>query len=778
MSIKIPVITWQDARGRTSAKAMFTFEACAFDEDEPKALEQLKRYMNWYVKREMEVDLPKIVDVKMDVVSVPIRPVREVNNRTIVSSDVFNFRTVAVYGVRANGYYVCELPFFDIEFDCAKKEMIHGLAKESVQTAMRKASSNEICNRLMPASIHLTEVYVKEPANQGEYEYEPLFPPALAEVAIPLGRRQSKSQFSRAWQRDATVKQLVELIREENTNIMLVGAGGIGKTTIMVEAIRTLEREKLKLPEWFGFNDASLPRFWLTSAPRLIAGMQYLGQWEERCETVIEELSEIPGVLCVERAVDLMRYGGTDANSSIARFLIPFLANRELRIITEANEAELQTMRRLLPGFDSLFQLVAIEPFRADEAVSVLKRIGQQFARNKKIEFDLSTVDLTYRLFKRFMPYESFPGKCVSFWRSILAATAETGLHHQGQSKNENPKLTPGDVIEQFVELTGLPEDLIRDEVPMSYRDLVDRFRQNVIGQDHACEKITSVITNFKAGLNDPHRPLGVMLFCGPTGVGKTELAKQLSNHLFGSGKAKDRLIRLDMSEYAVPGSAERLLVQDDGRPSSLVKRIREQPFCVLLLDEIEKASHEVFDALMTVFDEGRLTDRLGRETIFQSVVIIMTSNLGVRTSAPIGFESGSADNYIKAVREFFRPEFYNRFDFVIPFNSLDQESVLKIVIKELKALSKREGLEKRKIKITWDEDVPFFIATLGYDRRYGARPLQRAIEQYVVKPIAHKLAQSPRASADPSAHPSARPAPGTTATRIHLRIEQGEIRI
>ena len=756
MSVKLPVITWRDAHGTVTARSLFGVPACAIDDDEAKALSQVKRYINWRVKRDFIYDLPKIDDVHLDYLAVSVRPVRELNKRTVVSAETISMRTIVVFGKRENGFYACSLPFFDAEFDCPNLDLVHRLAKEHIQSVMRAATSDDVVNRLLPNSINLTHVFVRQHIEERGFVEEDEMPPTLSEVATPIGRRLSKKEFSRAWQRDSDVRFLVDLIREENTNILLVGEGGIGKTTILVEAARAIEREKNNIPAWFGDFQKSNPRFWLTNGPRLIAGMQYLGQWEERCENVIDEISEIPGILCIEKAIDLIRYGGIDANSSIARFLIPFIANKQLRVITEATHSELQSIRRLLPGFDSLFQIVTIRRFNSDQAISVLKRIGEQVARDNKVEFEIATVNLTYRLFRRFMPYETFPGKCIAFWRSML--NSPQLLNENGTQRS----VGTDQVIREFVELTGLPEELIRDEVPMSYADQVNRFRKQVIGQDHACETITSVITNFKAGLNDPNRPLGVMLFCGPTGVGKTELAKQLSNNLFGSGKGKDRMIRLDMSEYSVPGAAERLLIQNNGQPSPLVNKIREQPFCVLLLDEIEKSAHEVFDALMTVFDEGRLTDRLGRETIFKSAVIIMTSNLGVRTSSPIGFDSQQSDNYLKAVREFFRPEFFNRFDFVVPFQTLDQASILQIVVKELNALSKREGLEKRGIKLSWEKDVPAFIAELGYDRRYGARPIQRTIEQYVVKPIAHQLAQTTV----------------TKSSRIHLRIENGDIRI
>jgi ATP-dependent Clp protease ATP-binding subunit ClpC len=300
---------------------------------------------------------------------------------------------------------------------------------------------------------------------------------------------------------------------------------------------------------------------------------------------------------------------------------------------------------------------------------------------------------------------------------------------------------------------TGLPEFSLRDGSLLAHCDVLAVFELEISGPLATCAGATDLFTKFKEGLNDPTRPLRVLLFCGPTGVGQTELAKTLARYLFGSGEARERLVRLDMSEYAAPGSGGRLVTRPDGQPSELIKRLRAQPFGVVLFDEIEKAAPDVSDVLLGVLDEGRLTDRFGRTATFRSAVIIMTSNLGTEHRGTIGFDASGAAMphesvgrpYERAVTSFFRAEFFNRIDAVVTFQPLGAATIQAITRKELSDLAARERLAERGLKLRWSDALVAHLAQAGFDARYGARPLQRTLERLVVAPLSQWLIANPR---------------------------------
>jgi ATP-dependent Clp protease ATP-binding subunit ClpC len=735
VSLRLPVFVMESQSGLVSACLLEAGHPWSVAGTAAAALSELKEYVLWRERHGSSPGRNELADAQVRDIQIRVRPeYRRGRDQILPCPETLRLTIPCVHGRQEDGLFMGLIPTLDIRFLFHEMDILHSLAVQYAQDGLAGRTPLELMRHCRPKWRGIEHLVVVPRASSGPprrpgwHEDEAL--ENLAGVAEPLQARGRRIKYARACRRERDVADLAERIKTGRTCVLLVGEPGVGKSTILADAARLLERREREERDGEGH---ARPRLWVTNALRLIAGMAYLGQWQERCEEVIRELSNTDGVLCVENLLELVRTGGSGPLDGVASFLMPYLRRGELLMVAESTPAELEACRRLLPGLTELFQILTIPEFSGQEARAVMSEMAQTLSRSLRVTMEDGLSDMAHRLFARFMPYSAFPGQAVAFLVAAFEQAREQG----------DAELTRMAVLEGFIRQTGLPELFVRDEVTMDRAEALDFFRAGIIGQDRACETAADLAVRFKAGMNDPLRPIGVLIFCGPTGVGKTALAKRLGEYFFGHGQESGRLIRLDMSEYGGPDGGLRLVTGPDGGASDLIKRMRKQPFSLVLLDEVEKAHPRVFDVLMNVFDEGRLADPFGRVTSFRSSIIVMTSNLGGSSQGSLGFGERSAD-YEEAVRRFFRPEFFNRMDTLVTFAPLQPETVLAIAAKELAEIPEREGLKARGIRLEWSQRVLEHVARAGFDPCYGARPLQRAIETAAVTPLARFLAAEP----------------------------------
>ena len=685
------------------------------------ALDQLQEYLAWKAKQDGYLPESEVLERKLVKVVVRLRPEHAEGHRNYPAEKSIRLEVECVICNLGGDMRMASLPRFDEWLYFFEGDRLKDLVTHQLQSRFRGRSPRQLSRYLPPRSVFIDEVSVKVPGERVRHPPPHKDDPVLRGIADPLDDRGMRKSIGAAWERDDEVADLVERLTKEKANVVILGEAGAGKTTVIVEAVNRIARSRAK---------RGPHRYWLSSASRLVAGMKYLGQWEQRCQELIGALDAIDGTLCVENLLELLRVGGTGPGDSVAAFLAPYLQAGELRMVGEATPAELDASRRLLPGFVELFQVLKLPQLERRTALTIFDRLALQREQASGTEMEKGVPDLVYQLHRRFYPYAAMPGPAARFIVDVFDSAEQDRVEAVTQRR----------VLERFALRTGLPESLLRDDLPLSSQEISHALRSEVFGQDHAVELVSDVLATFKAGLNDPARPVAVLLFCGPTGVGKTQLARSLASYCFGSGEDEDRLVRLDMSEYAGFGAAARLVGDQAEGGSELVRRMRQQPFQVVLFDEIEKASREVFDVLLNLLDEGRLTDPYGRLTDFRSAIIIMTSNLGVQSRDPVGFGDAPSPHYSEEVLSFFRPEFGNRIDEIVIFSPLSDATMEEIARKELETIAVREGLHGRRVSLRWSDDLVHRLATDGFDRRYGARHLQRSIEERVVMPLARYL--------------------------------------
>ncbi len=701
---------------------------------------KLYEFLRKEYRRKNEYPYMDINKAKLKMLNVPLRPKFRDNTGMYPLSYQVTVPIPVVYGRTDHLGYKCFLPLFKDYFFYQSKDHFEPLSVH-LATSYLNAMPQEEVYRLMnlkKPQLDQIELRVKFKLNAGFWKSPPLDLekqyPTLARLTERFPPRKAIRRKSptpdAAWELEGIVDQVMELLLQRQSNVLLVGEKGVGKSAVIQQVIRKSKTRSK--------NQKRAPTFWRLAPQRITSGSRYLGEWEATTEKLVNELEAARGTLWIISMVRLFEIGGEGPEESLANFLSLPLQQGRFQIIAEASVAELDSMRQLLPGLLEQFQVVRIPELEEKAIQKVLSWYAEYVRQTQRLEIKTEALNASYRLLQRYIPYERFPGKAIRF----LSQCVTEAVHRN------NTQVGEAEVIDFFAEQTGLPQLFLRDDLQLNEAELRQFFGQRIIHQQAAVDQLVQLVKLYKAGLNNPKRPIATLLFAGPTGVGKTASAQALAEYFFGKGQKRSPLIRIDMSEFQHPMQLSNLI--GSGRePGRLIKEIRQQPFTVLLLDEIEKAHPSIFDALMTMLDEGLLVDAFGRETHFRNAIVILTSNLGAQKRPPIGFSdtTSTADRYMSAVMQHFRPEFVNRLDQLVIFNKLDPQAILLITRKELRELGKREGIQNRQLQLEYTEDLIKHIARIGFDERYGARPLQKAVEQSIIAPLAKWLLLNPRIS-------------------------------
>lgn len=528
-------------------------------------------------------------------------------------------------------------------------------------------------------------------------------------------------------QRDTELSTLRSLLDgEERLSVVLVGPELCGKSAVFSAWI---EEEKKK-PK---------PRpVFATSGAQLIAGMSGLGQWQERLRRVMEAAETLDAVIYFDNFGDLLaerQSGGIDIPGAMKRYL----EEGKVRIVGEISLDALDLCESRHMGFFSCLSRLRIEPLDAGKAKEIVTARAR-FDREREPErpqLKDDAIEPLIDLAERYLPYRAFPGKVVRLYEELRLLGEQ---HTDGSGKVE---IDRNRVFSAFSLKTGIPEKLLREDRSLKVEEVLEAFHKKLIGQEEAQRRVAEVVCVVKAGLQPTGKPLATFLFIGPTGVGKTELARTLAAFLFGS---EERMIRFDMSEYMDPEAAERLIRGTERAEGILTRKVRQEPFCVLLLDEVEKAHPAVFDLLLQVCGEGRLTDARGKTAYFHNTIIIMTSNLGAaQKRAASGFMQSAADDeafYQKQVNRAFRPEFVNRLDRIITFQPLSQEQIQQVARLLINKSSLRRGFVERGVLLKVTPKALDVLSSEGFSEKYGARALRRHVEDHLIAPCAQILSK------------------------------------
>ena len=622
------------------------------------------------------------------------------------------------------------------------------------------------------------QAYQKKPNNDT---------PVLDSFSTDMTRAAEEGKLDPVVGREKEIERLAQILsRRKKNNPILIGEPGVGKSAIVEGLARRIIEKKVSRVLF----DKRVVALDMTS---IVAGTKYRGQFEERIRSILNELKKNPNViLFIDEIHTIIGAGSAAGSMDAANMLKPALARGEIQCIGATTLDEYRQSIEKDGALERRFQKVLVEPTTAEETLQILKNIKDKYEEHHNVNYTDAALEACVKLTDRYITDRNFPDKAIDALDEagsrvhLTNISAPKEIEEQEKlidemraNKNEAVRLQNFELAasfrdreKQYMErleemkreweetikenrqtvdaeqiadvvsmMSGVPVQRMAEADELKLKSMRNELLAKVIGQDKAVDTLVKAIQRSRVGLKDPNKPIGTFLFLGPTGVGKTHLAKELAKQMFGS---TDALIRIDMSEYMEKFTVSRLVGAPPGyvgyeEGGQLTEKVRRKPYSIILLDEIEKAHPDVFNLLLQVMDEGRLTDSYGRTVNFKNTVIIMTSNIGTRQLKEFGKGIGFAaqlrtDNkeysrsvITKALNKSFAPEFINRLDEIITFDQLDEEALTRIIDIELKGLYQR--IESIGYKLVIDEEAKRYVASQGYDIQFGARPLKRSIQ-------------------------------------------------
>lgn len=563
--------------------------------------------------------------------------------------------------------------------------------------------------------------------------------PALDKYGKDLTAQARNGELDPVVGRQVEIERVIQILsRRKKNNPILIGEPGVGKSAI-VEGL-ALRIENGDAPTLQGRRIISL------DIASMVAGTTYRGQFEERIKTVINELNKHPEIiLFVDEIHTIMGAGNAQGSLDAANILKPALARGEVQCVGATTITEYRKSIEKDGALERRFQKVLVQPTSPEETYTVLTRISEVYGTFHKVQYTQEALHACVQLTDRYISDRFFPDKAID-------AMDEAGAYKRQTTTETDtiPVISEADVAFVVSRMSGVPVQRVAQAETVQLRQMANALKQRVIGQDKAIETIVKAIQRSRMGLRDPKKPIGTFFLLGPTGVGKTHLAQCLAEEMFGS---RDAIIRFDMSEFIekhtvslLVGAPPGYVAHEDG--GKLTEAVRRKPYSIVLFDEIEKAHPDIFNVLLQVMDEGRLTDRQGRIVDFKNTIIIMTSNVGTRQlsdfGSGIGFDADTIDDkqsertLTKALNRTFPPEFVNRLDNIVVFNPLNDDALAQILSLELYPLKMRLEVMGYTLELT--DTTREQLLKESRDRRYGARPLKRAIQTLIEDPITDML--------------------------------------